>query len=291
MNEPLISIVIVVFNAGSTLQIAIDSVLSQTYRNVELVIIDGGSKDNTLQVIESYRSRIDYFTSEKDNGVYDAMNKGIAAAKGDWIFFLGADDRLYDSNILTTVFSNADLSGIDFLYGDVEFTSNKRRYGGEKDYVTLLEKNICHQAIFHQKNLFKKLGLFSQKYPVLADFEMNIRVFRDDALRRKYIPLKITFFNNLGMSGKVLDRYFHGDMLKLFLEKDKVSFFAPHLQEFHFYYGLINLYSKKTLLAFKHIPLSWIRGRRKLFYFLFTFKFLLRTLSGNKIVIKPGLQR
>src|SRR2546426_834552 len=104
INQPLLSIVIVVYNAGSTLKHAIESVLNQTYKNIELIIIDGGSNDNTLQIINNYSSQIGYFISEKDNGIYDAMNKGILAAKGDWILFLGADDILYRPDIITDIF-------------------------------------------------------------------------------------------------------------------------------------------------------------------------------------------
>lgn len=279
-----------VYNVESTLQAAINSVLAQTYKNAELVIIDGGSIDNTIKIVKSYGSKITYFISEKDNGVYDAMNKGIAAAKGDWLFFLGGDDRFYNENVLFSLFANENLEGVDLLYGDVEFTSNRKRYGGERNYTGLVEKNICHQAIFHYKNIFTKLGSFNTRYPVLADFEMNIRIFRNEALQKKYVPLVITYFNNRGMSSNVLDRYFHGDMLNTFLEKDDVPFLAPHLQQYHFYFGIINLYSKKPGAALKHITASWVRGKRKLFYFLFTFKFLLRTLTGDKILIKQGEQ-
>lgn len=288
MNQPLISVIMAVYNIESTLPAAIESVLTQTYKNFELIIIDGGSTDNTVDIIASYRSRVTYFNSEKDNGVYDAMNKGIAASSGEWLFFMGGDDRFYNNDVLSALFANTDLEGIDFLYGDVEFTSNGKRYGGERNYIRLAEKNICHQAIFHRRHIFEKLGVFNLKYPILADFEMNIRVFRDETLHKKYVPLIITYFNNKGLSSSVLDRYFHGDMLKMFLDKDHASFLAPHLQEYHFYYGMINMYSKKISTGLKNILASWISGRRKLFYFLFTFKFLLRTLRGDEIRIREG---
>lgn len=277
-----------VYNVENTLQAALDSIFEQTYKNLELIIIDGGSTDDTVDMVQNHRSRVTYFLSEKDNGVYDAMNKGIAASKGDWLFFLGGDDRFYKNDVLSALFANTDLLGIDLLYGDVEFTTNGKKYGGERNYTTLVEKNICHQAIFHSRKIFDKLGLFNTKYPILADFEMNIRVFRDDTLRKKYVPLIITYFNNRGLSSSVLDRHFHGDMLRMFLEKDHERFLAPHLQEYHFYYGMINMYSKKISTGLKNILASWISGRRKLFYFLFTFKFLLRTLSGDEIKIKEG---
>jgi glycosyltransferase involved in cell wall biosynthesis len=288
MNRPLVSIIMAVYNVENTLKAAIDSVIAQTYKNIELVIIDGGSRDNTIEIARSYGSQINYFTSEKDNGVYDAMNKGIKASKGDWLFFLGGDDKFYNDDVLSSLFLDTDLDGIDLLYGDVEFTSNGRRYGEEKNYQTLVEQNICHQAIFHHKDIFKKLGLFNTKYPVLADFEMNIRIFRDTELVKKYVPMIITYYNNKGMSSAVLDRYFHADMLKTFLEKEHSPFLAPQLQQYHFYHGIIDMYSKQPVKGLKHIVASWVRGRRKLFYFLFTFKFLLRTLTGDKISIKQG---
>lgn len=288
MNPPLISIVIVTFNAGSTLQSAIDSVLSQTYKHTELVIIDGDSKDNTLEIIKKNSARLGYFISEKDKGVYDAMNKAIDAAKGDWILFLGADDTLYNDKVLSDIFAGRDIEEVDLLYGDVEFTTNKKRYGAEKDYLRLVERNICHQAMFHHRRIFEKLGKFSMRYPVLADFEMNIRIFHDETISKKYIPIIITFFNNTGMSSSVLDRFFHADMLKKFLEEDKMPFLAPQLQQYHFYHGLISLFSGKPGIALRQIPASWISGKRKLFYFLFGIKFLLRTLIRDKIIIKPG---
>ena len=93
MKAPLISVITVVYNGASTLKKTIDSVAKQNYLNIEYIIIDGGSTDNTVQIIEEYSHRINFWISEKDNGIYDAMNKGIRLAKGDWIYFLNADDK------------------------------------------------------------------------------------------------------------------------------------------------------------------------------------------------------
>jgi len=283
---PLISIIIPVFNAGKTLQSTIESVLDQSYENIELIIVDGESVDNTKDIITQYKKNINIFICEKDNGIYDAMNKGIIAANGDWLLFLGGDDVLYNSEILASIFIDSNFDQVDFLYGDVLFKSNSLKYGGEKDYPTLLDSNICHQSIFYHKKIFETIGNYNLRYQVLADFDMNIRLFKNESIRKKYIPKIISLFNDKGTSNSVLDRYFYSDMLSEFQKEKDFNFRSPYLQRYYFYCGIINLCSNKIMLAFKQIPLSWIIGRRKLFYFLFTFKFLLRILIRDEIKIK-----
>ena len=107
-DAPLISIIIPVFNAGKTLQSTIESILGQCYKNIELIIVDGESVDNTKDIIAQYKKNIDIFICEKDNGIYDAMNKGIIAANGDWLLFLGGDDVLFNSEILTSIFIDSN---------------------------------------------------------------------------------------------------------------------------------------------------------------------------------------
>ena len=169
MTEPLISVIIVVYNAANTLHFAIDSVLNQNYRNIELLIIDGDSKDGSIEIVKNYGSRIAYFVSEKDEGIYDAMNKGITAAKGDWVFFLGADDILAANDCIHDLFSQQEISNSDFLYGDVMLKSNKKISGGSRTYRELIDRNISHQAIFYKKNIFRSEGLYDLQYKILAE--------------------------------------------------------------------------------------------------------------------------
>lgn len=286
MNGTLISVIIVVYNAETTIGHAINSVLQQTYDPVELLIIDGKSTDSTIPIIKSYADKINYFVSEKDEGIYDAMNKGIAAAKGEWVLFLGADDAFYTASVLQEIFGSADLNHIDLLYGDVEFSSNKRRYGAQKNYRQLIEQNICHQAIFYKRKLFQLAGNYNTRYSILADYEMNLRLFRQPALKTQYIPVIITLFNDKGASNVTIDKYFHGDMLHYFLLNEKLSFFSPLLQQYHFYYGYINLLNRRILTGNKHIITSWLSGKRKLFFFLLTGKFFMMNLANKKIKIR-----
>jgi glycosyltransferase involved in cell wall biosynthesis len=286
MNEPLISVIIVVYNAADTISMAIDSVLQQTYKNTELVIIDGESKDATIQVVKGYADKISYFISEKDKGIYDAMNKGIVAAKGEWVIFLGADDAFYTASVIGDIFEQGDLNDVDLLYGDVEFASNKRRYGAQRDYRQLIAQNICHQAIFYKRKLFQVAGNYNTRYSILADYEMNLRLFRQPALKMQYQPVIVTLFNDKGASNVTIDKYFHGDMLQYFLTNDKIPFYSPLLQQYHFYYGYICVSNKQVLKGVKHILVSWVTGKRKLFFFLLTGKFFIMNLLNKKIKIR-----
>ncbi|HDY89306.1 MAG TPA: glycosyltransferase, partial [bacterium] len=113
----MLSIITVTYNAEACLEKTIQSVINQTYKNIEYIIIDGGSSDKTLSIIKKYKKYIKYCISEPDKGIYDAMNKGIKIAKGDYINFLNAGDFYYENNVLSYLFDNLDKS-VDLLYGD-----------------------------------------------------------------------------------------------------------------------------------------------------------------------------
>ena len=286
MSEQLISIIIVIFNANKTINYTIDSILAQTYNNKEIVVIDGNSNDGSIETVKKFGNKIDYFISEKDEGVYDAMNKGIKASKGEWVFFLGADDVLFDKNVLSNIFNTNSFNEIDFLYGDVVLTSNKKNYGGERTYMSLVDKNICHQAIFYKRNIFNKIGNYNLNYKILSDFNTNVRIFENVELKKQYLNQTVSIYNNKGLSSYTLDKKFHSDILFEFIKQKKFSFFTPELQQHHFYFGIINLCNWKIPIALKHIITSWLFGKRKLFYFLFTGKFILRMITFQKIKIK-----
>lgn len=153
-NLPVVSIITVVFNAESYVKKTIESVLSQTYQDLEYVIIDGGSSDGTIEVIKSFGDRI-IWVSEKDSGIYDAMNKGLKLAKGKWVNFLNGGDYFYDSLVLTKIFSDAYLENYNFIYGD---SINVR--GESQQYISATEvsrsslrysSGLCHQAVFVRK--------------------------------------------------------------------------------------------------------------------------------------------
>lgn len=207
----MISIITVTLNAASTLRDTMESIVKQTYRDFELVIVDGGSTDGTLELLKEYKPYIGTLISEKDKGIYDAMNKGVKAAKGDILFFLNAQDTLYSPEVLNEVRKRFEMSDRpQIVFGDI-FLTNKANYPLElllfkPDEVCSnkdkghTDPGICHQCIFYKKSLFDKLGGYDLQYPVYADYDFNIRSFIHARNAYAYIPLTIATFDLGGVS-------------------------------------------------------------------------------------------
>lgn len=171
-NKPLVSIVTVVYNGGKYLEQAILSVLNQSYNNIEYIIIDGNSTDNTLDFIKKYEDRIDYWISEPDKGIYDAMNKGIDLAHGVWINFMNAGDRFYESNTIEKVFKEYDPSP-DFIYGhhQINYDQNFSKIQKALPIKDLWKGMVfCHQSLFVKALLMKRYK-FNIKNTMNADYE------------------------------------------------------------------------------------------------------------------------
>jgi len=195
-----VSVIVVVFNGVKTIDKAIQSVLKQTCKNVELVIIDGGSADGTVEILKKHKAENLKWISEPDEGIYDAMNKGIRIASGEWLYFLGADDELFDNKILENIFIEFSLEDVEFLYGNVKRGGNKKPYDGEFDYPKLLKKNISHQAIFYHKSIFEKNDNYNLRYKTHADWDLNLRCFEDKSINIKYIDKIVAWFSAGGAS-------------------------------------------------------------------------------------------
>ena len=214
-NKPLISIITVSFNAVKTIEQTILSVVNQTYPNIEYVIIDGGSTDGTVDIIKKYEDKIAYWVSKPDKGIYDAMNKGIEKAKGDYLFFLGADDTLFD-DILCKV--SVFLKKRDIVYGNIYLTYKKKVYNGKFNSFRLIFGNIPHQGIFYNKRIFKKYR-YDLTYKYLADYYLNLLCWKDKTIYFKYIPLIITNYNDFnGVSAVLKDDKFIIDRKKIFIK-------------------------------------------------------------------------
>ena len=160
-----------------------ESVLEQKYSNIEFIIIDNDSSDSTKSLIKGYEDKIDYFVSEKDKGIYDAMNKGVKISNGAWLYFLGADDILVNClhKIVTRLKKNNHI-----YYGVVYLPNKNKVYGGKFYYHTLVSKNINHQSIFYPRSVFKKYE-FDLQYPILADYALNMKLWADKNYRFRYI--------------------------------------------------------------------------------------------------------
>jgi len=183
-SEPLISIIVAVYNSKATLQQCIDSVTHQTYPNRELIIIDGGSNDGTVELLEDNRNKLSYWVSEPDNGIYNAWNKGLAHAKGEWICFLGADDYFWDNTVLGRMVPQlARLPGnIRVAYGQVMMVGNDgeiiRAYDKSWEQAKVpfrAGSNIPTVGLMYRKSLFEYRGLFDDSFRIAGDYELLLR--------------------------------------------------------------------------------------------------------------------
>ena len=179
--KKIISIIIATYNASKTLKRCLDSIISQKTDGIEILVIDGFSTDSTMKIVKSFGERIDYSISEKDKGIYDAWNKGVNVAHGDWIMFLGADDYLLDGSIklYMNYLSNGDYSNMDIISARCKYVKDGRFIDirGEKyDYKTFCRyMNISHGSTLHNRNLFVELGKFDLSYRICADYEFLLR--------------------------------------------------------------------------------------------------------------------
>lgn len=278
-----VSIITVTYNASATLEHTIKSVLAQSYPLVEYIIIDGKSTDATIEIVRKYQKNIPYWISEKDNGIYDAMNKGIAAASGDWLFFLGADDVFCNNDVLQEIFGSGNTGTADMIYGNVRLKSSNALYGGSRTYYELIGKNINHQSIFYRKPVFDKVGLFDLSYPVLADYDMNMRIFRQDYLVKQYIPIDVTIFNDKGgASNIIIDDKFFRDKLEYFTAIEKRPANDPMLQQYYFYTGFITLFRGRQVKGLYNCLRAFTSGPRKFFYILVFIKLALAWFGVGK---------
>lgn len=199
MTYPIISIITVVYNAYSTLEATIKSVVSQKKELFEYWIIDGGSTDGSVEIIQKYEHQLAGWVSEPDRGIYDAMNKGIDRAQGDWIYFLGADD-LMTEGILSKV-SPYLQANFSVVYGDVKFNSGHLMHS-HLDIRCILDNTLHHQSAFYHRRLFDGFR-YNQKFSVYADYELTLRMYvqKQPAL---YVPYIISIFMIGGKSHELV---------------------------------------------------------------------------------------
>ena len=178
-----VSIITVVYNAVRTIEQTIKSVLCQSYKNIEYIIIDGGSTDGTLDVIAKYRDILAYFVSEPDGGIYDAMNKGIKKATGDIIGLLNADDW-YEPNAIEAVVKGFEYSAADVVYGKmILINKDGTKKNHERKTPEMLLESMClpHPATFLRKETYEKYGLFDTSFRIAADYELMLRLYVNGA--------------------------------------------------------------------------------------------------------------
>lgn len=281
MAADKISVIIPSFNCCAVLSKAIESIILQDYKNLQLIIIDGGSTDGTIDLLKKYHTNIDYWISEPDNGVYNAMNKGIAAAKGTWLFFLGADDELLPG-VISNIFNSVSFANNDIVYGKVIIKNKGKQLGRQTDYENLIELNIPHQAIFYRKSIFEKFKGYNEKYKVLADYDLNLKIFEDQSLKKVFINTPISLFCNNGISNRTIDYSFFLEKKDYFINYNKLSPADKRLAKYHFYLGIALVLKKNTRMGAGNIFRSIIFSKNRFYYFLLTIDFILGMIGIGK---------
>lgn len=201
LEKPKISVVTVSYNAEQEIESTMLSVINQTYPNLEYIIIDGGSKDRTIDIINKYKDRIAYMVSEPDKGIYDAMNKGIKAATGDWILFMNAGDSFYSNDVLDTFVPQIEDDTV-IAYGNMMVLLDKYKYkfiNNKHDLRNLKSLSMLpHQATF-TKLAYHKQHPFDISFICAADYNFFYKAYFNDKCKFQYIPIIVANFD--GVSG------------------------------------------------------------------------------------------
>ncbi len=207
-----VSIITVSYNSEKTIKDTIDSVLSQDYEDIEYIVIDGGSTDKTMEIVNQYKNRICKVVSESDNGIYDAMNKGIALANGEVIGFLNSDDMYSSKSSVSQLMSSIRLDGVDAVYADLVFVdaedTNKIIRYYDSSYFSPKKFRFgwmpAHPTFFAKKAAYKLVGNYSLDYQIAADYEMLVRMLYVFRLSYAYIKKPLVKMRKGGVSSSSL---------------------------------------------------------------------------------------
>jgi glycosyltransferase involved in cell wall biosynthesis len=205
LKNTLLSIITINFNDAEGLQKTIESVVNQTWKDFEYLVIDGGSKDESSTVIENYKDNITYSVSEKDKGIYNAMNKGIEKATGEYVLFLNSGDYLNDESVLKKIFLENNFSE-DLFYGCIKTVKNgKTEIKKAPETLTmdyLLNFSLPHPATFYKRALFEKFGYYNEDNKIVSDWEFNLKVLSFHNISYRRIDLLVSVFDLNGISSQ-----------------------------------------------------------------------------------------
>ncbi len=232
MNYPKITIITVCLNSEEVIEKTIQSVVSQNYKNIEYIIIDGNSSDGTLDIIKKYQSSISRLVSEKDSGIYNAMNKGLRLMSGDMVLFLNAGDFLYDNEVIKDVASVfAEKPKIQILYGNIVTDHDGKRRLRKYNNIDRLFfacAMICHQVIFASRELFDEYGYFDERFTRNADYDWFLNIFFRKEVLTYYLDRTISVYDMRGLSSSQLK--FLDEMItskKKYFSKLEMCFYYP----------------------------------------------------------------
>ncbi|WP_188221661.1 glycosyltransferase [Flavobacterium pokkalii] len=207
----LISIIIVTYNAEKHLGALMESLQTRINDQTEVIVIDGLSTDSTMVILHEYYKCISKVISEKDSGIYDAMNKGISMASGKYVLFLGADDRLLINLEELSMFLKDDKT---IYYGDVLLSPSNKIYGGKFNTAKLINRNICHQSILFPKAVFEKYQ-YGKDFRLMEDYALNLKLWASKEFKFSYLEKTISVYSLMGLSSLNIDLDFKKDSLKL----------------------------------------------------------------------------
>ena len=211
-----VSIITVSLNSEKTIEKTINSVISQDHKNIEYIVIDGGSKDNTLKIVNKYKSSITKIISEKDKGIYDGINKGIQIATGDIISLIHSNDIFVDTNVISkidNIFKNN--TDFDIILANLAFKKNldeeriTRYYSAKnfKPWMLRIGFSPPHSSAFFKSEVFKQVGLYQANFKIAGDFEYFVRCFLKHKLKFNYFDECLVYMSTGGTSGKNMLSY------------------------------------------------------------------------------------
>lgn len=222
MIQQKITVGTVCYNAEGVIENLIKSVLSQTYGNIEFVIVDGASKDGTIDVINRYKDKIDTIVSEPDKGIYDAMNKLLTYATGDYLIFMGADDVFYNNDVIANMASKmTDKDSV--YYGSVIFKGIGTKHWGKFNKVKWATTNVCHQAIFYPHRVYSTHA-YDVRYKIYADYAYNLQLLKEN-VKFEYVDIITVLYNMSGASATNKDFEFESQYKSLVSDSVGLSFY------------------------------------------------------------------
>ncbi|MDH7911523.1 glycosyltransferase family 2 protein [Winogradskyella sp. SYSU M77433] len=263
-KNALFSIITINYNDASGLQKSMQSVICQTFKDYEYIVIDGGSNDGSTTIIENHKAKIHHSISEPDKGVYDAMNKGLLQASGEYVFFLNSGDLFYDKNTLKNVAKAIEVKPTDIIYGDVIYvnpnTKEERITDFQVEKISLYQKMICHQAIFCKKKVFDTLGGFNLSYKIKADYDWFLRtIFKGVSIKK--INLLVAYYEEGGLSETHFSKYSAGEIPKIrntyYSDKEQKAIrkyiLNPKLSKLPFHNASRRLIAKLLLILYPNL--------------------------------------
>lgn len=278
-----LSIVIATYNSGKTLKQALDSIRYQTYKNIETIVVDGLSKDNTLEIINEYSDVVTQFISEKDTGIYNAFNKGINLATGDYICFLGSDDCYINYHVINHVMNEINET-IDMVSAPIICVDENNREFDFSNQLTkediLSGKMLPHPGIFVKKKIIKKY-MFNENNKIISDYEFLLRYVLDGG-SIKFVNYPVVYFSLGGISSDT----FNGDKWQLNIYEHLRLYQNLNMDKKYLFTYLNNELHYSDIYRIKFIMVSLLRIILKKLKLIEIIKFILAKKRKHKCILK-----